>query len=190
MKTVRRRSQPSGRFVLRIEPGLHASLREAAKVAGMSLNDYCRTKLALPVGSIAALAGAAALLQRASALLGDDLCGLVAFGSWSRGEAGPSSDVDLLIVIDAKRPLTRKLYRDWDGEPLAWNGRPIEPHFVHLGEGTEVGTVWAEAAVDGIVLFERELSVSRRLAAIRRQIAAGRLVRRVIHGQPYWAEVA
>lgn len=190
MKTARRRSRPSGRFLLRIEPGLHALLREAAKAAGMSLNDYCRAKLAMPVGSMAALAGAQPVLERVAALLGDQLLGLVAFGSWSRGEAGPSSDVDVLIVIETNRPLTRKLYRDWDSEPLSWNGHSIEPHFVHLSEGGEVGTVWAEAAVDGIVLFERELSVSRRLAAIRRQIAAGRLVRRVIHGQPYWAEVA
>jgi hypothetical protein len=50
--------------------------------------------------------------------------------------------------------------------------------------------LWAEAALDGVVLFERGLVVSKRLAAVRRDIVAGRLVRRLAHGQPYWAAVA
>ena len=32
---------PSGRFLLRIEPGLHALLRDEAERRGMSLNEYC-----------------------------------------------------------------------------------------------------------------------------------------------------
>jgi hypothetical protein len=38
----------SGRFVLRIEPGLHAALRAAADGAGVSLNEHCRLKLLAP----------------------------------------------------------------------------------------------------------------------------------------------
>lgn len=186
----RSRAAASGRFVLRIEPGLHAALRASAKAAGVSLNEFCSMKLAIPAGSMPGLAEAQAPVERAARLLGGDLVGIVAFGSWARGEAGPSSDVDLLIVVDSARALTRSLYREWDVEPLTWAGHAVEPHFVHLPDTTEIGTVWAEAAIDGIVLFERLLAVSRRLAAVRQQIVVGKLVRRVIHGQPYWTEVA
>jgi hypothetical protein len=50
--------------------------------------------------------------------------------------------------------------------------------------------VWAEAAIDGIVLFERGMRITEHLIRVRREIAAGRIVRRVAHGQPYWTEVA
>lgn len=183
-------ARPSGRFVLRIEPGLHAALREAAAASNVSLNEYCERKLALPIGSSSGLSPAHALVERAASWLGDELVGVVAFGSWARGEAGPASDVDVLVVVDAKRRVTRALYREWDEAPLSWHEHPVEPHFVHLPGSANVGTLWAEAAIDGIVLFERALEVSRALANIRRQVALGKLVRKLLHGQPYWSEVA
>ena len=180
----------SGRFVLRIEPGLHQALRAAARECGVSLNDYCARRLAAPANCCEA-GDAARALQRAVVLLGDALVGVVAFGSWVRGEAGVTSDVDLLVVVDGRVALTREIYRRWDDAPVLWDGREVEPHFVHLPDaGAVTGGVWAEAAMDGVVLFERRLSVSRRLAAVRRHILSGRLVRRRVHGQPYWAEVA
>jgi predicted nucleotidyltransferase len=188
--TRSRAARASGRFILRIEPGLHAALRKAAAAIGVSLNEYCARKLALPSGSLAGLAPAQTLVDRAAQILGSELVGLVAYGSWAREEAGPTSDVDVLIVVGDRKSVTRQLYRVWDDAPLLWDGRSVEPHFVQLPEPAAVGTLWAEAAVDGIVLFERGLAVSRALAGIRRQIVAGRLVRRVVHGQPYWAEVA
>lgn len=181
----------SGRFVLRLSPGMHAALRQAARAAGISLNDYCVRKLALPSGNPAALTGAVAVVERAAELFGDDLLAVVAYGSWTRDEAGAGSDVDVLIVVDAAAPITRALYRRWDERPLTWDGHAVEPHLVRL-RGREEGAsgLWAEAAIDGIVLFERGLQVSRRLAEIRRDVLAGRLVRRTVHGQPYWSEVA
>ena len=189
--TRRRRSaDASGRFVLRLSRGLHAALRAAAREAGVSLNDYCARKLALPAGDPASR-GATAVVERAAALFGEHLLGVVAYGSWVRDEATATSDVDVLVVLDADAPLTRALYRQWDAEPVAWDGRPVEPHFVRLRAGAgQVTGLWAEAALDGVVLFERGLVVSKRLAAVRRDIVAGRLVRRLAHGQPYWAEVA
>jgi hypothetical protein len=50
--------------------------------------------------------------------------------------------------------------------------------------------LWAEAAVDGVVLYDRDLSVSRRLVEVRNRIVAGEIVRRRVHGQPYWVEAA
>jgi hypothetical protein len=45
-------------------------------------------------------------------------------------------------------------------------------------------------AIDGVVIFERGLRLSSYLADVRRTILAGRIVRRSVHGQPYWHEVA
>ena len=50
----------------------------------------------------------------------------------------------------------------------------------------EASGFWAEVALDGLVLFERELVVSRRLAAVRRRVLRGELFRRVAGGHPYW----
>jgi len=181
--------RPSGRFVLRISPGLHAALRAAAADDEVSLNDYCARKLAAPVGHLASFGGAMAAVERAAELFAGDLIGVVAFGSWARDELADSSDIDLLVVLANKTPLTRELYRRWDEEPIEWGERSVEPHFVHLPVVEEPpGGVWAEVALDGIVLFEGGLRLSAHLAWVRRQIAAGRLVRRFIHGQPYWAE--
>jgi predicted nucleotidyltransferase len=181
----------SGRFVLRLPPGLHAALREAATAAGTSLNDYCTRKLAVPLGGFAGLEEGSALVERATRVLGPRLVGLVAFGSWARGEAGPGSDLDLLVVVDPELPLRRELYRRWGDADVSAAGLRVEPHFVHLPPHDALSSgVWAEAALDGIVLFERELIVSRRLGRVRRHIAEGRIVRRVAHGQPYWTEAA
>jgi predicted nucleotidyltransferase len=190
-KPSRRSESASGRFLLRIPPGLHAALRRAAAEAGLSLNDYCARKLAAPIGDLSSLEGGIRTVERAAALLGEALVGIAAFGSWARSETAAGSDVDLLVVVERSVALTRELYRAWDEEPLTWEGHRVEPHFVHLPEeGRTAAGLWAEVALDGIVLFERGLAVSKRLGAVRRDIVAGKIVRKVSHGQPYWAEVA
>lgn len=188
MKKQNRKKAPSGRFVLRIDASLHAALRQAATSAGLSLNEYCVRKLTVP-GNVDG--PASAVIERAASAAGASLVAVVVFGSWARGRLAASSDVDLLIVVDRDVTIARRLYRDWDRAPLDWEGHPAEPHFVHLPEpGTSPGSLWAEVAVDGIVLFERDFVVSRALAEIRQRIASGRLVRRTIHGQAYWVEAA
>ena len=192
MVDTKKRRGASGRFVLRLAPGLHAALRAAASDAGVSLNDYCARKLSAPTGNLAALSAASAVVERAAELFEESLVAVVVYGSWSRGEAMSGSDLDVLIVVESDAPITRALYRKWDSRPsIIWDGHTVEPHFVHLREkgGRTTGS-WAEAAIDGIVIFERALRVSRHLADIRRDVLAGRLVRRVVHGQPYWSEVA
>lgn len=177
----------SGRFLLRIDPGLHAALRRAASASGQSLNEYCGRKLAAPVGELSAFAAAAAAVTRSGAVAGDALVGVVAFGSWARSELHDASDVDLLVVVDRSLELSRTLYRRWDEDPVLWDGRPVEPHFVTLPEPSAPAVgLWAEAAVDGIVLFARDLELQARLAAIRRDLIKGRVVRKTAHGQPYW----
>jgi hypothetical protein len=99
--------------------------------------------------------------------------------------------MDLLIVVEPSVTLTRDLYRAWDDAPIEWNRHTVEPHVVHLPEPNRtVGGLWAEAALDGLVLFERGTRLSARLVQVRHDIASGRLVRRMAHGQPYWTEAA
>lgn len=181
---------PSGRFVLRIDPGLHAVLRAAARESGVSLNQYCARKLAAPGSRVPVHATEA--IQRASTVAGEALIGVLAFGSWTRGEAGAGSDLDLLVVIERHEAISRSLYRRWDADPiLRWDSHRVEPHFAHLpARDTRPSGLWAEAAVDGIVLFERGLSITRRLVDFRQEIAAGRWIRRQVHGQPYWIDAA
>jgi predicted nucleotidyltransferase len=179
----------SGRFVLRIEPGLHAALRAGAEDAGLSLNEYCRRKLMAP--GVAVTGPATEVVSSAVAVVGGGLVGVVVFGSWARDEATTRSDVDVLVVVSADVPVRRELYRAWDSSPVWWDGHLVEPHFVHLPDPeARVSGLWAEVATDGVVLFERGLEVSRLLASVRRRIAEGGLVRRRIHGHPYWVEAA
>jgi len=178
-------TRASGRFLLRIDPGLHAALRAAAQAAGLSLNDYCARKLAAPGGDPAG--PATAVVARAAAIHGAALIGVVAYGSWARGEATPDSDVDALIVLASDATLQRRLYLAWDEAPLAWAGLRVEPHVVRLPDLDEPPSgLWAEVALDGIVLHDPGLTVSRHLARVRRRIAGGELARRDAHGQPYW----
>lgn len=183
------RSLPSGRFVLRLAPRLHGTLRRAAAEAGLSLNEYCVRKLSGAGAGVWDPAWQA--VERATAAVGTGLVGVVVYGSWARGEAGRESDVDVLVVVDRDVRVVRALYLEWDQEPVSWEGRRVEPHFVHLpARGETPSGTWAEVAVDGIVLFDRDLTVSRRLVELRNLIAGGALVRREAHGQPYWMEVS
>lgn len=177
---------PSGRFVLRIDPGLHGHLREAARSAGASLNEYCVRRLASP--GVWLDEEASEIVERAASILGESLVGLVAFGSWVRGEHDSTSDFDVLLIAADDMPISRDLYRRWDDDPrLTWQGLEVEPHFVHLlPEGEVPSGLWGEVATDGVILFERGLEVSTRLARVRRRIADGDIVRRSADGQAYW----
>ena len=179
--------RPSGRFVLRLDPELHARLRRDAREQGISLNDLCARRLAAPAVGVGARAELQDVGERARRTFGEELVAVAVYGSFARGELADGSDVDLLIVLEPGVELGRELYRAWDEEPLTCEGRPVEVHFVHLPQPGELaGGVWPEIALDGLVLFERGLRLSTVLAHTRRAIADGRLVRRVAHGQPYW----
>ena len=183
-------SPKSGRFVLRMPPSLHAALHRAAGANGLSLNAYCVRQLTMTGLGVVGDQDATSLVARASAVAGDALSAVVLHGSWVRGEATPASDVDALIVVDSRVALNRALYRAWDEEPITWRNRRVDPHFAHPASEGQFSGMWAELAIDGIVLFERDWKVSADLVRIRRAIAAGQLVRRVVHGQPYWKETS
>lgn len=176
--------------MLRLQPGLHGTLHGATKSTGLSLNEYSARKLASPTPPLTDPRVRTAV-EAAARVGGERLLGVVAFGSWARQEQGRGSDIDLLVVLEETLPITRRLYPEWDEEPLSSNGHPVEPHFVHLLPADRlVLGLWAEVAIDGPVLFERDLQVSRRLGRVRDDIARGRILRREAHGHPYRVEAA
>jgi predicted nucleotidyltransferase len=160
--------------------------KERVAERGVPINDHCARKLKSP-GEPFALPAAALAFQRACDMFGSELIGVVLYGSLARGEETDSSDIDLLIVVGREVKLSRQVYRIWDESPIEWNGRMVEPRFVHFPPPEEtVAGWWGDVAIDGIVLFEAAFKLSMRLARIRRDIADGRIRRYESHGQSYW----
>jgi len=116
--------------------------------------------------------------------------GVVLFGSLARGDVWLNSDADLLLVLNEQATVSRGLYELWDErlEPCFRDlPRRIAPHFARLpAAGGQAGSIWLEAALDGVVLVDPRLKVSGTLRELRGEILAGRVVRRTMHGRPYW----
>jgi predicted nucleotidyltransferase len=182
---------PPARFLLRLPAPLHRMLIDRAETRGLSLNEYITRRLAGPEARVSSEALTPILLARARAVVGAHVVGGILHGSWSRGDARRTSDVDALIVVDGTVPLTRALYRKWDEEPIAFEGRTVDVHFAHMPRFAEkAGGVWCEAAIEGHLLADTDGRVDEVLRDIRRAIADGRLVRKHVHGQPYWTVAA
>lgn len=180
----------SGRFVLRISPELHARAARIARDLGVSLNEYCRTAIEHytdgAAGGGSRATHGARWVDDARRVVGDVLEGVVMFGSYARGEATTSSDIDLLVVVPESFELNREPYHRWDNLDL---DPRVSPHFVHLPDQVAgAGSIWFEVALDGIVLYERDRRVSAFLQSVRQAIADGRLKRRYTHGHPYWVK--
>ena len=182
--------EPSGKFVLRLPSKLHGSLKNIAAQKGVSLNELCRRivesyVVGLQVGEGSSTEdGQHRWLDVLRKLPAGSILGVILFGSTARGESHSSSDIDLLIVLTADLPVTRSLYALWDENLIE---ERYSPHFVHLPESiSTAGSLWFEAALDGIVLNEQGRSISRFLGRIRRKIASGGLERKIAYGQPYW----
>jgi hypothetical protein len=133
----------------------------------------------------------AALIAAITSRWGEQLEGLVLFGSAARAETWEDSDVDLLVVLHRGAPITRELYSIWDAEIAPGSpNRRISPHFTALpGRARSAGGLWAEVALDGVILWDPRLRVARTLSLLRQEIAAGAIARRMAHGQPYWVRV-
>lgn len=191
--TSRRRSAgaEAARFLLRLPARLRAALRERARARGLSLNEYINRRLAAAEPHPAAETLGPLLLAHAHRVAGASVIGLIVHGSWARGEARSTSDIDALVVVDEALPLTRSLYGKWDRQPVSWDGRAVDVHFVHLPRDVgRPGGVWCEAAVDGRLVADSSGRVEDTLVLIRRAIADRRLVRKRAHGQPYWTAAA
>lgn len=119
---------------------------------------------------------------------GRDLLAIVLFGSQATGEATPSSDTDILIVLSDKITLGRELYRIWDDHLASSDTQTINPQFVHLPALLEhAGGLWFEVALNGDILWDPGGIVNQFLEELREKIANDEIRRYWSHGQPYWA---
>lgn len=177
--------RPSGRFVLRLPPALHAQLAESARVRGRSLNEHCVRSLAR--AEAVAVRALTDVVAKALEQLGPEVVGVAVFGSWARGEAGPSSDVDVVVVVAPDVEIARSLYTPWDGVDVTIDGHRVEPHFVRMRSADDaISGLWAEIALDGAIVYDPDLALSRELSRIRRGILEGGLVRRSAGGHVWW----
>ncbi len=183
----------SGKFVLRIPSELHQIVEKKSKELGVSLNHFCKAKLeeALSGKKNEHSQGVQCLIQE----WGENVVGLVLFGSVARGEQTPPSDLDLLIVLNSKIKLSRSLYKIWDLKSAEvfnkeFNSK-VSPHFIHIPQDTMgAGGLWYEVSIDGIVLWEKNYLISRFLKRIRESILSGSIKRFMTHGHPYWVKYA
>jgi len=82
---------------------------------------------------------------------------IILFGSWARGEAGPDSDVDLLLVMDvvgSKRKIAVEAYRTLQAMGLAKDIVVVRPEEVDRYRDV-VGSLIYPALREGEVLYER-----------------------------------
>ena len=177
----------SGRFVLRLHPSTHALLGSAAREEGVSLNEYCARRLTAVRHDGFTEDAAAGLVSRAAAVLGDALIGIVLCGSRVRGDAAADSDLDAIVAAERETEITRGLYARWDAHAGFERAPRADPHFAHLPVEGAPSNLWGEAAMEGVVVFDRGGRLAKALVGVRRAAAEGRLRRRVLHGQPYWA---
>jgi predicted nucleotidyltransferase len=112
--------------------------------------------------------------------LGDNLIGVVLYGSYARGEAREDSDVDLLVIAR--------------GLPETWYDRQIylhaplkrivgAPTLLALGKTPEefeehFPSLYLDIGLDGVILYDPNGYMARKLARIREIVKSAGLVRR------------
>ncbi len=177
-------SATSGRFVVRINPDLHRQLVEDGRRTNQSLNAVCVERLSRVTDLTSDYLAAWRVPY------GTDLVGIVLFGSVARGEARADSDADVLFVLRSARAPVRSDYHAFDALPHAvrrFQGHEVSPHVVRLPfSPLEVGSLWLEVALDGVVLWEEERLVSETLRALRLLMANGDVRRNEAGGHSYW----
>lgn len=171
----------SGKFVLRIDPALHRLLKEDARAQNLSLNHWITQRLSAP--EVPAENVVVSVIRRA---FGEDVQGVVLFGSSVRHERRKSSDIDLLIALRAKRKVDRSLYHLWDESVGPLLHESYSPQFSHFPNLQEVSSLWLEIAVEGEVLFDANGLLKDSLRQVREKIAEGEYQRKLSHGHPYW----
>ncbi len=149
-----------------------------------------------------AVAGALrAAAERYAALLeehlGDRLVSVVLFGSVARGEAGPDSDVDLLIVGEGFPPgrfarlrLLEEADRAFEPELEALRGRGIHTRLSRViktrAEAGRTVPLYLDLVEDAHLLYDRDGFFAGVLVRLRRRLAELGAERRTLGRVRYW----
>lgn len=172
-------------FIVRTEKNLHLSIKRDALAQHKSVNELCIRRLALPSSFESIPDSIATEIQSIIGICGEHLIAIALFGSFARGEARDGSDVDLLCVLSQTFKINRALYGKWEAQKHDEN--LVEPSFVTLPTvESRVSGIWAEVAIEGLVLFDKGLQLQHYLNHVRQVIYSGDLVRSSSHGQNYW----
>jgi hypothetical protein len=83
---------------------------------------------------------------------------VIVFGSVARGEAGPDSDIDLLVIVDDDTPAEKvKLKAGYESRKSYHEPADVIPvrEKVFQQNSRIAGTLSRAAVLDGVVVFER-----------------------------------
>ena len=180
-------SHYSGKFVLRVPKGTHQTLAKEAEKRSLSLNSLCLQLLDLGFKAKENTAHPYPhIIKNLQKKFGENLLGILLFGSQVTGNSTANSDVDFLIVLSDEIPLTRSLYSWWD-ETVSQTGKTLNPQFVHLPQiPSEAGGLWFEISLAHQLLWEKRNHVSKFLEQLQGLMAADRVRRYWSNGHPYW----
>jgi hypothetical protein len=112
-------------------------------------------------------------------LLGDELVGLVLFGSWARGEAREDSDVDVFVVlkslrgVEARAAVYKVVSRSVGRAVTLVDARADELFKDEL----ELTPLLLNILVDGIVVYDRTGKLAELAAKARQLVEAEGLVK-------------
>jgi predicted nucleotidyltransferase len=174
------------RFLLRLDLGLYRQLHRLAKAQQTSVNTLCATLI--ESGIREATPRQEWIKEVVDAYEPEGLLSIILFGSRSRGDATPSSDLDILLVFPSGTRITRSLYRRLEGLGEGrWSGAEVSFHCVALPEQeSEVSGFWLEIALDGKMLWKKNEAITLWLEQVKHALCSGTYVRKLSSGQPYW----
>lgn len=182
----------SGKFVIRMPPKLHQTLSQKAVKENKSLNKICTDllKSALDTSSSQLVDWKNKFEPTIKGLqkkFGDDLLGILLFGSQVSGQATSSSDWDFLIVLQESIPLQRMLYRWWDNQKEFVLQEKVNPQFVHLPLSPQkAGGLWFEVSLAYDILWEKSQKISQWMERLKKEIASDKIRRYWSNGHPFW----
>lgn len=133
-------------------------------------------------------------MQLALKQYGERLISAVVFGSLARGDATPTSDIDLLLVTKGLPPRLMERYdeitepglsppaRRARGEPLA----PISPVLYTPQEASDFHNIYLDMTRHAIILLDRGGFICRKLDEVSRQLEELDSKRLELEGKPVW----
>jgi predicted nucleotidyltransferase len=102
--------------------------------------------------------GVECLVDKLVAVLRHHLVGIWLFGSKARGDAGPHSDIDLLIIVERLQPPIRWQIRELAADCSLEYDLLINTHILDSARWAEhvfyASTLWRDVRRDGVVLHE------------------------------------